>query len=162
MTNSPAAVPGNIPALVTLLERQRTLYHQLRTLSDQQGPLAAEALAEPLLSLLAQRQKVIDGVTVVNAQLDPYRQRWSELWAELADGDREHIGELVKEIQELLASIIKQDDRDRGALQAAKVRMGSELQNMARQGQAINAYRAAPSAPAAIAAGDNRFMNQKG
>lgn len=164
MTNSPTAVPGNIPALVALLQRQRSIYQQLRTLSDQQGPLVAEAMAEPLLSLLAQRQKLIDAALDLNAQLDPYRKRWAEIWADLPEVERGRIGGLVKEVQDLLAAIVQQDERDRAILQTAKAKIGEELQQVSRAGAAMSAYRAAPAyRPAAgVGAGANRFMNQKG
>ena len=155
--------PFDGTSLVALLERQRTLYRQLRTLSDQQGPLVAESLAEPLLALLAQRQKLIDGVTAVNAELEPYRKRWNDLWTRLGEGHRRQVGDLVKEVETLLASIIKQDERDRGVLQTAKTQIAAEIQKISVAGSAVNAYRT-PKSPVAdgIARGDNRFTNQVG
>ena len=163
MTNASPAIPGNISALVALLEQQRALFLQLRTLSDQQGPLVAEAQSEPLLGLLARRQKLIDNVTDVNAKLDPYRQRWDEMLAALAEPDRQRIGDLVKEVQGLLEGILQQDERDRAALQTAKSRIGTEIQTLARSGQAMKAYGAVPRGPVTgIGTGNNRFMNQRG
>lgn len=163
MTNSSALIPGNIPALVALLEHQRSLYQQLRTLSDQQGTLVAQAQAEALLGLLAQRQKLIDHITTVNAELDPYRKRWTELWGELADGQRRQIGSIVQEVQDLLGAIIQQDERDRQTLQTAKGRIAVELQKLSRAGQAIQAYRTSPAtADPSVGGGNNRFTNQNG
>lgn len=165
-TNSEAV--GDIPSLIALLEQQRKLYQQLRTLSDQQGPLVAEAQAEPLLGLLAQRQRLIDDLSGVNSLLEPFRQRWDALWSTLADAQRSRIGALVKEVQSLLAGIIQQDERDRQALLTARNRVATELQNTTRVDRAVNAYRAAPKAGAAaagtpgIATGNNRFTNQNG
>jgi hypothetical protein len=164
MTNLPVPGPGHAPALISLLERQRRLYLQLRTLSDQQGPLVAEAEPEPLLGLLSQRQKLIDDLSVVNTDIEPYRQRWDDLWAELAESDRARVGGLVKEVQGLLEAIINQDERDRHVLQNAKTRVAGELRTLGRAGQAINADRTAPraAAPTGIGTGNNRFTNQKG
>jgi hypothetical protein len=165
MTNSPTAVPGNISALVALLERQRSIYQQLRTLSDQQGPLVAEGHAEALLSLLAQRQRLIDAAMDINAKLDPYRKRWAEMWATLPAAERERVGALVKDVQDLLAAIVQQDERDRQILQTAKANVGAELQQINRATAAASAYRAAPNAyraAAGVGSGANRFMNQKG
>lgn len=163
---TPGGAPGDIPSLVALLEQQRKLYLQLRTLSDQQGPLVAEAQAEPLLGLLAQRQRLIDDLGGVNTRLEPFRRKWDDLWGGLADAQRAQIGGLVKEVQALLAGIIQQDERDRHVLQTAKTRVAAELQNASRVGRAVNAYRAVPKAgtsgEAGIGSGNNRFTNQNG
>ncbi|MCX5661824.1 MAG: flagellar export chaperone FlgN [Planctomycetota bacterium] len=146
---------AGLSALVALLQKQRAIYVQLRQLSDQQATLIVDGQAEPLLTLLSQRQKLIDDAALLNADLEPYRKKWASLWAGLGDKDRETIGALVREVQELLGAIVQQDERDRQSLQAAKGKLGSELQKLSRAAGAVNAYRQAPS-------GQNRFTNKQG
>lgn len=162
MTAFSARATDDTPALVALLERQRSLYADLRELSRQQAPLIDGGHAEPLLRVLAQRQRLIDELSQVNGQLDPFRQRWDALWARLAGAERSRVGVLVREVQALLADILQQDERDRAALAATRERIGGEIQRMSRAGAAINAYRTGPAHAAPASAGNNRFTNQRG
>lgn len=165
MTNTPIANTGNVPVLIALLDRQRALYELLCAMSREQSQLIETAQTESLLSHLAQRQKLIDEVTAVNAELDPYRRRWAEIWADLNPADRERVGGLVRGVETLLASILKRDDEDRKALQSAKARVAEQMRSVSNAGVAVNAYRSAstPAAkPPGIGQGANRYMNQQG
>lgn len=145
----------DIPALIALLRRQQAIYRQLRQLSDSQSALITQGQPELLLTILSQRQKLIDDAAMLNTDLEPFRRRWAAIWAGLNDGDRQTIGDMVREVQEMLGAIVQQDERDRQSLQAAKGRVGAELQGLTRAAGAVNAYRQAPAA-------GNRFTNKQG
>lgn len=145
----------DLVSLVALLKKQQAIYQQLRQLSDQQATLIDQGQPEPLLALLGQRQKLIDDAAGLNTQLDPYRRGWTSLWAGLGDADRQTIGNLVRDVQDLLGAIVQQDERDRQALQEAKGRVGAEMQKLSRGAGAVNAYRSVPT-------GLNRFTNKQG
>ncbi|MCE9592225.1 MAG: flagellar protein FlgN [Planctomycetes bacterium] len=166
MTNSPPAIPGNVPALIALLEKQRALYDQLNAMGREQSQLIETAQTESLLSVLAQRQKLIDEVTTVNADLDPYRRRWSEIWADLNPADRRRVGDLVRAVESALATILKRDEEDRKALQSARAKVSEQIKAVSHAGAAVNAYRSAATPttakPAGVAQGNNRFMNRQG
>lgn len=167
---SPSGLPGapkdGIGVLVSLLEKQRALYGRLCELSRDQAQLIETAQTEPLLELLGHRQKLIDEVTVVNADLEPYRRRWAELWADLGAADRGRVGALVRAVEDSLAEILKRDEEDRKALQTAKAKVSEQIKAVSHAGAAVNAYRsgAKPGAgtPAGVAQGNNRFMNHQG
>lgn len=160
--------PGSseLATLVNLLERQLSLYQGLSELSTKQSATIEQGEPEPLLTVLASRQRVIEDITGVNRELEPFRKRWDDLWASLAEADRGRVGDLVRSVQQLLTQIIAQDERDRTALQAARGRVGAEIQRLSHAGSAVQAYRAAPAAGqkpyGGIAQGKNRFMNQQG
>lgn len=166
MTASISPNTSDLSTLVSLLERQLALYRGLSELSAQQSATIEQGEPEPLLNVLASRQRVIEDLTGVNRELEPYRKRWDDLWASLAESDRGRIGDLVRAVQQLLTQIIAQDERDRSALQAAKNRVGAEVQRISRAGAAVQAYRSTPTAgqrpQGGIAQGNNRFMNQQG
>ncbi|MFQ5501913.1 MAG: hypothetical protein ACE5EQ_06380, partial [Phycisphaerae bacterium] len=64
--------------LVSLLQHQQTLYRQLRLLADRQKALVVRDDTESLLTLLAERQRLVDGLVGLNAQLAPFRENWTE------------------------------------------------------------------------------------
>lgn len=164
MTAAAPALVDDLPVLLELLQRQRSLYRQLRELSGRQGPLVTQGLAEPLLSLLAQRQRLIDELAAVNERLEPFRRDWPRLWVSLPDDDQERVAGLVKETQELLASILTQDERDREVLQSARGQILQEIDKMSRSSHAVSAYQTAPAAgyAKAGAAANNRFTDRQG
>jgi len=152
----------DVPTLVELLERQCRLYTDLKSFSDQQAKLIAgglgdEADSEQLLRLLAQRQRVIDELTQLHDRLAPWRNDWDAYWAKLSSADQQRIGPLVRQVESMLAQIIKQDEIDRRQLEAARQHVGAQMQRVISGGGALNAYRAAQSAGSS-----NRFTNQQG
>lgn len=157
MTNSPSAAAGNVPALIGLLRRQRSLYEQLEVLSRQQEGLVAQGAAEPLLALLAQRQQLLEGISALHAELAPFRQQWTELAGRLPEEDRRQVNGLVEQVQAMLAGILERDERDRRTLQAARGRVAGELQRLQTTAAAAQAYRAAPRG-----GGASRFTDRQG
>jgi DNA repair ATPase RecN len=121
--------------LIALLDQQRRIYHQLGDLSRQQSQLVSAGDAEPLLSLLGQRQQLIDQLTQLNGRIDPYKRDWPALWAQLDRGDR--IQQLIDQVQKLLDDIVQQDEKDRVALSAQRQHVADELQQV-RHGTAVN------------------------
>lgn len=159
---APLHASAEVPRLFALLEKQRALYQSLSELSRQQAGTIAEGRADALLAILAARQKLIDQIGMLNADLDPFRQRWDAILAALPAGERARAGDLVKQVQQLLGQIVEQDERDRNALTVARNRVQTELQKMNNVGGAINAYRssagtppAAPVAPRSVAVKSN-------
>ena len=167
MTRSTPTSAHDIAALIELLEQQCQLYSQLAALSRRQtGAISADLSAagpdaddacEQLLRLLAERQALIDQLAVVHERLAPYRADWPALWSALSARDRCRVGPLVSEVEQALAGIITQDERDRQRLEQARHRAGGELRRLATAGAALNAYKA--NAPAGHI---NRFTNQQG
>lgn len=143
--------------LLSLLEKQRSLYQSLGDLSRQQAGVIADGRADVLLGILASRQKFIDQIAVVNTELEPYRQRWDANWAKMDAAQRSSVSGLVKQVQQLLGDIVEQDERDRNALAQSRNRVQAELQKLNRTSGAINAYRATggSAAPTASSPGVN-------
>jgi hypothetical protein len=163
MPTTPTA--ENLDALVQRLERQRDLYRQLDALSREQAGIIAEGWnldadpspSEQLLRLLSDRQKLIDELDGLHRQLAPYRDNWQSIWSTMAQADRHRIGPLVSEVEQLLARIIEQDDRDRKQLQQNQQQVTGQMRRVNNAGRAINAYRTAPTPQQ-----NNRFTNQQG
>ena len=143
--------------VIALLERQRDLYRELKSHSDQQEALIASGATDRLLSLLAQRQKLIDGLSEVSASLAPYRSRIAAIADQSAAGLGEHMRGLVEEVRVLLESIIELDEKGKQDLAAARDRVGGQIRQAAGAVAATGAYGGGSPAPAGP-----KFTQQKG
>ena len=157
-TTPPSA--DHVGRLIDRLTQQRELYQQLKTLSDQQGELIAQGQAEQLLTVLSQRQSLVEQIAQLNEHIAPFKQHWPDLSAQISDDQRKQVNTLLEEVENLLQSIIGQDDRHRQQLQSAKEDVGRQLQQVNHAGRAINAYgNQKPKAPTAAPA---RFTDSQG
>ena len=147
----------DVSRLTELLEQQVRLFEDLAALTVRQTRLVNDGEAESLLGLLAQRQELIDRLESVNGELEPYRSRWPQLWPDLDESDKQRIGPLVQQAQQLLEQIMQSDDRDRKLLEAAKPQVAAELERLSHTRAARRSYQGAGSP-----ADSNRFTNQHG
>lgn len=143
--------------VLSLLEQQRALYGELKSHSDQQDELIATGATDKLLTLLGQRQRLIDGLSEVSNEIAPYRSRIAAI-ADQAAGDLGgRMRGLVEEIRVLLEAIIETDEKGKADLAAARDQVGGQIRQSAGAIAASGAYgngAAAPSAP--------KFTQQKG
>jgi len=128
--------------LTELLTRQRDVYRRLRELAVAQRASIEEDQPESLLRILAGRQRQIARLTELNRQLEPHRSRWDQIRQSLGERERRRVGDLVAEVQQLLAEILQRDEGDCDALQqrSAEAKGGAAA---AALGQKVNAAYAA-------------------
>jgi hypothetical protein len=126
--------------LIGLLEQQRDVYQQLRSLAQRQGAMISSNDADGLLELLSARQKLVDRLAQLNDALMPMRQRWQELLGEMPEQVRKQIRTLVLEVNDLLQSILTTDARDTQELSARQVSVGRELSRATTGRKAHLAY----------------------
>ena len=126
--------------LVSLLEQQRTLYQALRLLADRQKSLVVADDTAALLSLLAQRQSLVDGLVGLNRRLAPFRQQWAATFAGLPEQVRRHVAELIEEANQSLGGILQSDTRDTAALSARREDLVSRLATADQAGRVGAAY----------------------
>ena len=168
MTPPPAPSPSTSEAdqLLQLMSQQRDLYRSLHELSSQQQTVIAEGRTEDLLTLLSQRQRLVDQLTSINRQIAPLRDRMSEIAAAAPEALRQQLRSLVDEVQAMLQSIIDHDEQDRKALEASKAQVGKELAKVRTAPAAVNAYRASagPGIPMSrhASSGVARFTDSRG
>lgn len=143
--------------LVALLRQQCLLYDQLRSLSDQQGKCIHGGQTEPLLVVLAQRQRVLGELNAVNDEMTPYRSRWGQVRQDMPPAMQQQVGELLRQVEDQLAHIIQQDERDRRQLQESRQQVGTELSRLNKASAAAAAYRPAPGPDS-----KNRFTSTQG
>ena len=126
--------------LVELLDQQRRIYVNLRDLSVRQGQLVAAGDAEPLLTVLAQRQTLIDQLTQLSGRLEPYKREWPHLWQRLDTNMRAKVQGFITQVQDLLDQIVEQDERDRLALNVHRGRIAEDLRQVSRGTTVNKAY----------------------
>lgn len=144
--------------VLELLERQRDLYRELKSHSDQQDELIATGATERLLSLLAERQKLVDGLGQVSAALSPYRSRIAAIADQAAGDIGSQMRAMVEEVRVLLESIIERDEKGKADLAAARDQVGGQIRQAAGAVAATGAY----GGGAASSAVSPRFTQQKG
>ncbi len=131
---------SEVSALVQLLKEQRVYFSRLRVLADRQKSLVVQDDPQPLLSLLAERQQLVDGLVAVNNRLAPYRSRWTSIYSGLAEPARRHVAELLEESNAALSSILQCDNRDTAMLQAKRQDMVGRLSAFDHGAAATTAY----------------------
>lgn len=128
--------------LIQLLEQQRGCYRQLKDLAERQRRLITEENPEALLKILAERQKLVDQLTQLNTALAPFRQEWANTYTQMQSDRRQHVQEVLDEINMLLGAIMVTDAEDSRLLAAGKERIGSQMREAAAGRRANTAYAA--------------------
>ena len=139
--------------LVDLLTQQRDLYATLGQLSGQQQDIIAHDQTEQLLAVLSQRQGIVSQLTRINARITPLRQRMAAISEAAPEATRQTIRQLVNQVQEMLQSIMADDERDRRTLEESKQRVSRELNRVKSAPAAVNAYRSSTSGIGGAAGG---------
>ncbi len=128
------------PRLQRLLEEQKTLLIELKKLSAQQTDLVKCADAERLLDVLGQRQDLIEKINARAEEFAPFKSRWAELMAMVAETERNGFQRLVDEIAELVRVVTDRDSEDRKELERQRARVSDQLETVSRGRGAVVAY----------------------
>jgi len=144
MTQADLAIEG--AELVELLDHQRTLYRRLRLLADRQKTLVMMDDAQPLLALLGERQRLVDGLVAISGRMSPYRTRWTAIYAALDDATRRRVADLLEEVNASLATVLQRDRHDTMLLDARRQDTAIRLRAMDSGARANTAYAAAGAA----------------
>jgi hypothetical protein len=117
-----------------------------------------------LLTVLSERQVVVDRLTQINGELAPLRSRMAAITESASEATREAIRSRVAEVQDMLQAIIERDEQDRQSLEESKAQVGRELAKVRTAPAAIHAYKTSPPAAAgrAYAPTAARFTDARG
>jgi hypothetical protein len=118
---------STLSTLVRALTGQKALYVQILVLARQQSEYVATGESESLMTVLAARSRLLEQVAPLDRELQPYKGRWQEVLDGLPQRDREVVGGLLKEVQQLLSDILAQDEKDKESLVRQKTQVGSEI-----------------------------------
>jgi hypothetical protein len=132
-----------------LLRRQAALFVRLEQFAARQRGLVRADDAGPLLSVLADRQRLSTELTGIAARLAPVRSAWSRFRESLTDSQRAEADGLVAESSQRLRRVIEGDETDARLLSVKKRSVAGEMKALNGFGQAISVYRAPAQRPAA-------------
>lgn len=130
--------------LARVLDRQLELYRQLDTRSTVQGELIDSDRTDELLEVLRQRQVIVDQITDLNAQMQPYRDQWETLTASIDDAQRDTFRARFDELGVAARRIVLRDDADRTRLEHRRRRIADELSSLSKSKGAVAAYAVDP------------------
>lgn len=128
--------------LERLLAEQRDLCARLDELSREQSEIVRQSDADALLKVLAERQSIVDRVSELNEQLQPFRARWEEFLAALDGPCRGRVERLVEELAALVAGVTGRDETDRAVLERRRSALSDEIKTVSRGQGAVAAYSA--------------------
>ena len=131
--------------VLALLRRQAQLYGRLEALTETQKSLVTGDDVGPLLSLLAERQKLSDALVHVAGRLAPIRRSWASSRTQLPPPQRAEADRLVHETGQRLERLIENDTRDARVLFGRRHSVAKALRMTHSTGEAMSAYRTAPS-----------------
>ena len=122
--------------LLALLQEMRALYGQLDALSQRQGELIEAEEHEPFLTLLEERQHLINGLLGLKRRIDPLRERW-EAEGGVADSP---VGECLRGIARISTGIEERDAMDRRAIEGRRNVLAKELAGLGKGRAAVSSY----------------------
>ncbi len=123
-----------------LLEMQRQLFERLDALGARQGELIDSDDSAGLLELLAQRQRLVNGIAELNTTLEPFRARWGAVLGSMPQAERDRVNRRLDALSELAGRIAERDEADRSRLQKRRDAVAAELTQVSRGRGAVAAY----------------------
>ncbi|MCA9312183.1 MAG: flagellar protein FlgN [Phycisphaerales bacterium] len=128
------------PRLLRILEQQVGQFQELDGMSREQAALISAGRSDELLSLLGARQVVVDRITRLNGELEPFLASWKSLADDLPAHLRDDVRGRMQELDELVRTIAARDDADQRALEQRRVGVQDELAALSRNRNAVAAY----------------------
>ncbi len=133
-----------------LVERQVELYGHLEKLVEKQRELVSLDDPKPLLSLLAERQKLTEALSAVARQIGPLSVQWDRVREQLSPSRRSHCEAMLRRVRQYLHDIIAADGQDVLRLEVRKKNVVDELSGLATRGAMLSAYGQRTGVPATM------------
>jgi len=92
--------------LLSLLRRQRYLYHQLKMLNDRQRNLAGKNSPELLLDLISGRRKLVEKLRKLDDRLRPIKANWPKLSGQVTPEHRMQAHRMANQIGQIIDHIL--------------------------------------------------------
>ena len=127
--------------VLRLLREQASLYGRLESLASRQRSLVSGDDVGPLLSVLAERQKLSERLTQIATRLLPVRRDWETYRARFTPDERVEADRQLHEVGERLQRIIESDEQDSRVLSGRKQAVAAALRSTHVKGSAMTAYR---------------------
>ena len=126
--------------IITLLSRQRDLYLRLKDLAYKQRELVDKSDPEMLLKVLANRQRIIDQLSIIDRQLRPIREDWKKVSDSFSDNERNNVNLLIEQVKSTIEDILNRDKKDTETLTSKQQEIAVELKKARTGKQMGKAY----------------------
>lgn len=133
------------PRLASILDEQRRVCLELEQLSTQQAEWIQNGDTGSLMRVLGERQELINRLSHLNSELEPYRREWDWCMSRLPGEERTQMESAARELRVLVDRIWARDEEDRKALERQRSAVSAELTNLSRGRVAMNAYGIRPA-----------------
>ncbi len=132
--------PLETDALADLVRQKRDFLLSLREMGKRQMKFVVEGEMTRLLDVLAEKQRVLNGLQRVERALDPYRGQEPEarLWRN--DRARADCAQLLDECERLLKETVEQERQSEAALVVRRDEAAVKLHHAHTAGRARGAY----------------------
>jgi hypothetical protein len=142
VTTTQTAEASDAGELIGLLDEQSRLYRELADLAEHQRSLITGDDQARLLTVLGDRQQLLDRLERLADRLRPYQQHWREVRRTLSGADGGRVDALVSEINTQLSGILAKDKADAELLAARKGSAAKAMGRLKTARQAGAAYAA--------------------
>jgi hypothetical protein len=133
--------PQPVEEVLGLLRRQAALFLRLEQFASRQRTLVREDDAAPLLSLLADRQKLSAELTGIARQLAGVRAEWPAFRERLSGDQRAEADVLLRDSSLRLRRVMEGDETDARLLCVRRGAVADDLRVTHAAGEAVSAYR---------------------
>lgn len=140
--------------VIELLQAQVALYEKLKELAERQRLLISHGQSEALLEILAERQRLVDGLSEINRTMSSVRKDWESIKSRMTQQQRTEAETLVQQVGESLQEIMASDEADSRALNSRRDQVGQSLATLRTKEMAASAYGHANDG--------NRYLDQDG
>lgn len=124
MTLRPNLAP---PPVLTALAAQLDCYRRLAKLAESQHEFVQQGQTEQLLTVLQQRQTLLEQIGGLEKTIGPAKAKWSEYLQSLPSSSRSQAESLMAETRLLLEQITAADRNDALVLQQRKLNLGKQI-----------------------------------
>lgn len=136
------------PRLARFLDESIALYEHLLELAQRQTALIENQEHDSLLTLLTDRQKLVEQIAEHATLLDPFTSRWSDLEELLSSDQRDELRPRLDRLSTLMQDIVRCDETDRERLAKMRDDAARQLTTLDQNRRAASAYSGAHSPPA--------------
>lgn len=126
--------------LLELLEAEESIYREVLDLSSRQIQVIDRGEPAELLTLLAQKQKRIEAIDRLSAEIVPLRERCEAEREKIPSEMRQALEEALRRLREILAEIVALENEGEKRLQRAKDAAGNEIETLQRGKAMHKAY----------------------
>ncbi len=128
--------------VLDLLRKQTALYGKLEGLAARQRTFLTGEDTGPLLTVLADRRKLVGALNEIAVRLEPVRRGWANFRQRFATDRRTEAERLLHETSERLQRVIRSDEEDVRVLCGRRQTVAESLRATHCTSEALSAYRA--------------------